>query len=111
MEKRGLECREYSAIYYLNANGGLTAADLLTEMAMDGKFKKLSNSELFKTEFVEKVLPPEDSEDKNPLKLDEYVLEKVQLALKTCRHKIDTDFYASAADYLNPSAKKPAEET
>lgn len=77
MEKRGLECRQYSAIYYLNANGGLTAADLLTDMAMDGNFTKFSNSELFKTEFVEKVLPPEDSEDKNPLKLDDYVLEKV----------------------------------
>ena len=78
---------------------------------MDGNFTQMSNSELFRTEFVEKVLPPEDSEDKNPLKLDDYVLEKVQLALKTCRHKIDLAFYASAADYLDPQAKKPAKET
>ena len=89
----------------------MTAADLLKDMAMDGNFEKFSNSNLFRTEFVEKVLPPEDSEDKNPLKLDDYVLEKVQLALKTCRHKIDTAFYASAAEYLDPSAKKLAEET
>ena len=78
---------------------------------MDGNFTQLSNSDLFRTEFVEKVLPPEDSEDKNPLRLDDYVLEKVQLALKTCRNKIDTEFYASAASYLDPSPKKPAEPT
>ncbi len=76
MEKRGLNCNKiYSCLYYLHANGGLTAADLLKEMASDSKLDKITNSELFKTEFVEKVLPGEGAEDENPLKLDAYVLE------------------------------------
>lgn len=36
MESRGFSCRQYSCIYYLNANGGLTATDILKEMANDG---------------------------------------------------------------------------
>ena len=93
MEKRGYDCRLYSCIYYLNAKGGLTAADLLKAMALDEKVVKLANSELFKTEFVEKVLPPEGSQDTNPLKLDDYVREQVLLALKQLKFKIDTEFY------------------
>lgn len=77
MDARGLDCRLYSAVYYLNANGGLTAADILKDFASDAKMAKLPTSPLFKAEFVEKVVS-----DENPLKLDNYVLEQVQLALK-----------------------------
>ena len=35
MEKRGGTCNLYAAVYYLHANGGLTAADLLKDMAAD----------------------------------------------------------------------------
>ena len=50
-------------------------------------------------------MPAEDAEDKNPLKLDDYVLEQVQLALKLCKDKIDTEFYASAESYLVKKAE------
>ena len=105
MEKRGFECRIYSCVYYLNANGGLTASDILKEMAADASVTVLPASELFKTEFVEKVLPPEDSEDSNPLQLDAMVLEQVQLALKQLKGKLDTGFYESAAAYLGDAPK------
>ena len=52
MEARGFDCRLYSSVYYLNSNGGLTAADLIKELAADSKITKLPNSELFKNEFV-----------------------------------------------------------
>ena len=108
MEKRGLDCRLYSCVYYLNANGGLTAADLLKEMAVDASITTVATSELFKAEFVENVLPKE-GEDSNPLKLDVMVLEQVQLALKQLKGKLDTGFYESAATYLGDGPK--AEES
>jgi len=37
IEARGFECRLYSCVYYLHANGGLTAADLIKEMHADLK--------------------------------------------------------------------------
>ena len=74
MESRGFDCRLYSCVYYLNAKGGLTAADILKDLAGDAKVASLPNSELFKTEFVEKVLPAEGG-DENPLGLDAMVLE------------------------------------
>jgi len=99
MEKRGFSCRLYSCVYYLHANGGLTSADLLKELAADVSVAQLPNSELFKTEFVEKVLAPENP-DENPLGLDASVLEQVQLAFKQLKDKVDTDFYESAKEYL-----------
>lgn len=36
MKERGFDCRLYNCVYYLNANGGLTAADTLKEMLQDG---------------------------------------------------------------------------
>jgi len=63
----------------------------------------LVNSELFKTEFIEKVVG-----EINPLKLDNYVLEQVQLALKQCKHKIDTDFYG-IADFLGVKSQPEPE--
>ena len=103
MEARGFPCKLYSALYYLHANGGLTAADLIKEIASDKSVSKIPNSELFKTQFIAQVLPGEDAEDQNPLKLDASVLEQLQLALKQCKDKIDTEFYESAAYYLNPA--------
>ena len=120
MEKRGFTSKLYNCIYYLHANGGLTAADLLKEMASDGNIKQLANSELFKAEFVDKVFPGEEAEDQNPLKLDNYVLEQVQLALKQLKGKVDLEFYESAASYLadkkveaepEPVKEPAAEET
>ena len=75
MEERGFDTRQYSAVYYLNANGGLTAADLLKALVNDAEVRQIANSELFKAEFVEKVLVPEGSEEANPLGLDDMVLE------------------------------------
>ena len=109
MDARGLKCNLYSAVYYLNANGGLTSADLIKEMAADSSITKIANSELFKTEFISQVLPGEEAEDQNPLKLDDYVLEQVQLALKLCKDKVDTTFYESAASYLKPTPEPVAE--
>jgi hypothetical protein len=104
MEKRGLVCNKiYSCLYYLHANGGLTAADLLKEIAADSSVEKIANSELFKTEFIEKVLP---GEDENPLELDAYVFEQVQLALKQLKGKVDLEFYDSAADYLGDAKQE-----
>ena len=94
MDQRGLDCRIHSAIYYLHAKGGLTAADILKDLASDTKITKLVNSELFKTDFIEKVVGQD-----NPLKLDNFVLEQVQLALKQCKQKIDTNFYG-ISDFL-----------
>ena len=45
-----------SAIYYINTNGGLTAADLLNDLADDPEVSKLPNSENFKDEFLPKLL-------------------------------------------------------
>ena len=63
MDARGFKCNLYSAVYYLNANGGLTAADLIKEMAADSSITHIANSELFKAEFVSQVLPGEEAED------------------------------------------------
>ena len=110
MEARGFPCKLYSAVYYLHANGGLTAADLIKEIASDESITKIPNSELFKTEFIAQVLPGEDAEDQNPLKLDPSVLEQLQLALKQCKEKVDTEFYESAAYYLNPTPESEEPE-
>lgn len=112
MDSRGFSSRLYRCVYYLHANGGLTAADLLKEMAADSSLTQVANSELFKAEFVEKVLAPENP-DENPLGLDASVFEQVQLAFKQLKGKIDTDFYDSAKDFLGASLKAedpPAEE-
>lgn len=47
MDKRNLDCRLYSIVYYLHINGGLTVADLLSELADDQNVTKLANSALF----------------------------------------------------------------
>ena len=75
MDQRGLDCRQYAAVYYLHAKGGLTAADLMKDLASDAGVEKIANSQLFKAEFVDKIMPREEEE--NPLGLDAYVLEQV----------------------------------
>ena len=70
MDAHNYDCRLYSAVYYLHANGGLTASDLLKDLVADSKVSKFANSALFKNEFVAKVI-----DEENPLKLDSYVLE------------------------------------
>jgi len=39
MEARGFDVRLYSAVYYLNANGGLTSSDLIKEIADDASIE------------------------------------------------------------------------
>ena len=75
MDQRGFDCRQYAAVYYLHAKGGLTAADLMKDLASDSGVEKIANSQLFKTEFVDKIMPSEEEE--NQLGLDAYVLEQV----------------------------------
>ena len=86
--------------YYLHAKGGLTSADLLNELAQDAKVKQVCNSELFKTNFVEKV---QDEE----FKLDKFVREKVEAAFEAIKPKLDKEFYgieeAQQADEENPA--------
>ena len=105
MEKRNLDCRLYSAIYYLNINGGLTAADLLSDIANDPKVDKLPNSENFKEEFLQKLLQPADVEED---KMDAYVLEKIHEALKSChaKNKIDLEFYEELNELLGVKEAK-----
>ena len=39
MDERKLDSRIYAAVYYINVNGGLTAADLLNALAKDSGAK------------------------------------------------------------------------
>jgi hypothetical protein len=59
MDRCGLDARLHMSAFYLNAKGGLTAADLLNELANDPKVEKVQNSNLFKTNFVD-TLQSED---------------------------------------------------
>ena len=110
MEKKNLDCRLYSIIYYLNINGGLTAADLLSEVAADSSFEKIENSELFKAEFVQLITKNAESETK----IDDYVIEKLVTGLKECheKNKLDIDYYDELGDVLGvkPTPEPEAEE-
>lgn len=75
MDKRKLDSRLQMAVYYFNINGGLTASDLLSELAGDKNVPKVMNSDLFKNELVDK-LTPENT------KLDGFVREKITEALR-----------------------------
>ena len=74
------------AVYYFNINGGLTASDLLNELAGDKNVQKVMNSDLFKNELVVK-LTPENT------KLDGFVREKITEALQALKPKLDLEFY------------------
>lgn len=60
MQKRGLDCRIYSIVYYLNINGGLTVADLLIALNKDPEVTQIPNSDYFKSQFVDKVVRDEE---------------------------------------------------
>ena len=74
------------AVYYFNINGGLTASDLLNELAGDKSVQKVMNSDLFKNELVVK-LTPENT------KLDGFVRDKITEALQALKPKLDLEFY------------------
>ena len=109
MEKLKLDCRQYAMVYYLNVNGGLTAADLLTEVANDSSVAKLENSELFKAEFVQLLISNAEAE----VKIDDYVMEKIIPALKELneKNKIDLEFYEGLGELIgvNPAPEPEAE--
>jgi len=75
MDKRKLDSRLQMAVYYFNINGGLTASDLLSELAGDKNVPKVMNSDLFKNELVAKLTP------ENTI-LDGFVREKITEALR-----------------------------
>ena len=74
------------SVYYFNINGGLTAADLINDLAGDSKVQKVMNSDLFKNELVAKLAPTNT-------KLDGFVREKITEALRALKPKLDIDFY------------------
>jgi len=86
MDKRGLDSRLQMSVYYLNINGGLTASDLLNELANDPKVDQIRKSEFFKNELYDKVTSADT-------KLDGFVKEKLNEALKALRPKMDAEFY------------------
>lgn len=102
MDARSLDSRMYMSVYYLNVKGGLTAADLLNEIAQDRTVTKVDNSELFKTELVDKVFS-----DEAPM--DSFVREKLQHAIKALEHKLDKEFYGIEEPVPEPEAEEAAE--
>ncbi len=74
------------AVYYFNVNGGLTASDLLNDLAGDKNVKKVINSNLFKSELIDKIGP-------SNTKLDGFVREKLNEALRSLQPKLDLAFY------------------
>ena len=72
MDSRKLDSRLYAVVYYFHANGGLTAADLITSIAADSK--AFPNSELFRTQLIAQVTD-------HSFKVDGFVREKLVEAL------------------------------
>lgn len=72
------------SVYYLHIKGGLTTSDLLNELANDDKVTNLPDSELFKTQFVDKLAD---------VALDSHVREKVEAALEAVKPKLNAEFY------------------
>ena len=94
-------------VYYLNVNGGLTAADLLSEVAKDTSVTKLENSDLFNTEFVQLLIKNAEAE----VKIDDYVMEKIVTGLKECNEKgkIDLDYYEGLGELIGVNPKPEPE--
>lgn len=86
MDERGLDSRIQMCVYYLNVNGGLTAADMLLEIAMDNKVTNIHNSEFLKRELFDKVFDEEST-------VDSFVRDKVKDAIKVLKPKLDQEFY------------------
>lgn len=81
MDKHGVDSRMQMSVYYFETKGGLTTADLLTELAKDAKLPKLPNSDLFKSMVTQLC-----SEDLN---MDKHVLQKVKEAFALVKPKLD----------------------
>ena len=86
MEARGLETRFNLSVYYFNINGGLTASDLISELAFDKNVTKIENSTLFKEELIKKVLD-------DGFKIDSFVRLKLKESLAKLSPKLDSSFY------------------
>ncbi len=84
MDSRKLDCRLHSAVYYFNANGGLTAADLINSIAADST--AVPNSELFKSQLIGHVTD-------HTFKVDGFVRDKLVEALIHISPKLDKNFY------------------
>lgn len=104
MDRQGVDSRMQMSVYYFETKGGLTSADLLTELARDSKLPKLPNSDLFKS-LVDQLA----SDD---LKMDKHVLQKVQEAFKLVKPKLDQDFYGLSQEEepVTSEAEAPQQE-
>lgn len=98
MDERGLDSRMQMCVYYLNVNGGLTAADMLLEIAQDKKVTNIHNSEFLKRELFDKVLSDEST-------VDSFVRDKVKEAFKVLKPKLDQEFYGLE----EPAPEEPEE--
>lgn len=74
------------SVYYLNIKGGLTATDLLNELASDKTVTKIENSNLFKEEVTSKISANDPS-------IDSFVREKLTQAITALIPKLDVKFY------------------
>jgi hypothetical protein len=92
MTERGFDCRIYQAAYYINVNGGLTASDLLNSIAVDSIVTMIDNSEVFKREFIDKVVKRKPDQVL-AFKGDSDVLEEMQKAVRAIAGKMDAKFY------------------
>jgi hypothetical protein len=70
------------SVYYVNIKGGLTASDLINDIANDSKVERVINSTLFKDDLIAKVL-----DDSTPL--DSFVRDKLKEALTALLPKLD----------------------
>lgn len=89
------------AVYYFNINGGLTASDLLNDLAGDKNVEKVINSNLFKNELVDKLGP-------SNTKLDGFVREKLNEALRSLQPKLDLAFYGLQEQTSEPQTSAQA---
>jgi hypothetical protein len=85
MGARGLDSGFYSTVYYINVKGGLTAADLVNDLAKDSS-AYIPKSELFKNEFLAKV---QDSS----CEMDRDVRKALTRAIEELKPKLDVEFY------------------
>ncbi len=85
MDKRGLDSRLHMSVYYINIQGGLTAADLINEIANDSKIERVPNSNSFKDELLAKVF--------SDAPLDSFVRDKLKEAILALVPKLDVQWY------------------
>lgn len=86
------------SVYYVNIKGGLTASDLINDIANDLKVERVINSTLFKDDLIAKVL-----DDSSPL--DSFVRDKLKEALTALLPKLDVQWYG--LEQLVPAEETP----